>query len=1038
MAKNVGTLVTAAIRPNDSLDRIATAYSTEIRGGLHSVEDVTERDAIMFERRDWGMMCYVKDEDKTYQLEYNYSSDSILDNSNWVEFSGAGGGGGSSTEWVDSVNSIESGVPLTYATGDRFLGGTGPDTVLSGDWYGVTGGAIIERTSTSWNYIYPSEGWTVRVDEEKDTLYRYDGDYPTGSWKRERLNQIINSSATTSDGFSFSATTNANISEYMTDVIYLMSFEDSSLGTASININGLGEKPLVKGGPNGLRQIIKNDILPDIVYNVIYDGTNFQLVRNYSKDDLFSIKYYIEPDDFIVVPQYHQYWVYGDLRIAGELVNYGQVVVANGSLIVETGTFSNYGDLLLVNFNAGTTASYTDSDTVEFDVTNTPYTTVSASVKESSLTPNLLDTASYGGATAGYVLSSDGTSFKWVTPSEGGTGERVAMSITDYGTGVTVSNVQNIIFRGGVVSVPGGTAMGVGVTGESPTVTVWIPMASYVDNFNPSLYSSTTNRYVATPSTNGYTSSTIDGYYSVGDWNTETDFANGTTRPVTNTSSDITAFSATEFSCFDLNTTFDFYLFDGVGNTVSSIESYTISGNGSTQSGPLTITLSNFDTDNDRYKVDAVGKISLPTAFPNGGRFNYKIVHNNSSEGTYEFELNNDIFFDSPANQTSNPTANISGSVTFDESTNSLVYYSGVAFYKSGTVLSMTASGINLLNEITIPSTKQITMTPTNIPFSSTNDGYADGSKAAGDEISGWTLDWNSTGLTYSTTTNINVSSQYKPGFSTNNTISSVASSYVTANIYDYNLTDQQDSSAKAMLFDTVSATTPTYNNNPLNSELGRLSFDDVFTSGTASFDSNTPLSDTELQYIFGRVIYPQTDFTTFYPSDNFTASVDYSSMTASDNTFVYYTNTNTGATTSTTFSGYRWHVTSFGANSAYDVSFSNGVFTLNSNFEEYDLDYDAENSTAGNGDLVILVGIDSTSANETPDTFLYVSGDYNSIPGRVDALTYNFNKSEASKDIKFSKGSLGITVRKVWLFVGFKNSVRGKNLKLGSINFTV
>ena len=68
MAQNIGTLVSSAIRPNDSLDPIASAYAVEIKGGLHTSSNSTDRDAIIFERREWGMLCYVVSYNKTYQL----------------------------------------------------------------------------------------------------------------------------------------------------------------------------------------------------------------------------------------------------------------------------------------------------------------------------------------------------------------------------------------------------------------------------------------------------------------------------------------------------------------------------------------------------------------------------------------------------------------------------------------------------------------------------------------------------------------------------------------------------------------------------------------------------------------------------------------------------------------------------------------------------------------------------------------------------------------------------------------------------------
>jgi len=68
MSQNIGTLITAAIRPNDSLDLIASAYASEIKGGRHSVATHTDMNAIYDVRRIEGMECYVIDEGLTYIL----------------------------------------------------------------------------------------------------------------------------------------------------------------------------------------------------------------------------------------------------------------------------------------------------------------------------------------------------------------------------------------------------------------------------------------------------------------------------------------------------------------------------------------------------------------------------------------------------------------------------------------------------------------------------------------------------------------------------------------------------------------------------------------------------------------------------------------------------------------------------------------------------------------------------------------------------------------------------------------------------------
>ena len=49
MAQNIGILVSAAIRPNDTLDPIATAYASEIMGGLHTAATTTDRNSIIFD-----------------------------------------------------------------------------------------------------------------------------------------------------------------------------------------------------------------------------------------------------------------------------------------------------------------------------------------------------------------------------------------------------------------------------------------------------------------------------------------------------------------------------------------------------------------------------------------------------------------------------------------------------------------------------------------------------------------------------------------------------------------------------------------------------------------------------------------------------------------------------------------------------------------------------------------------------------------------------------------------------------------------------
>ena len=1052
MAQNTGTLITAAIRPNDSLDLIASAFANEIKGGLHSATASSDRDSIFEARREWGMLCYVINDNKTYQLTYGYSSTTLTDNLNWKEFSGSGGSGGG--EWIDSVLTVSFSEPVSPSNGDRYLVGRNQsDSITGTNWLPLTPGFVAQWNSSisHWEITYPTNGMSVRVDEEDNSIYRYEGIYTSGGgWEKEKESQVRHLVATQTGGGSYTATSTPTLNQYDTDGLYIVKFTNTNVGASvSLNVNGLGNVLVKKTDGYVLTDIYSGQIKTGYQYLVTYNGTNFELLDPSSGGGTSSydgsIKYNITQADNIIVKPNTQYWVYGDLNIDGSMDNMGHLIVTNGSVTIgptgsfNVGTWSNVNfaeinGLGEVNYVPRWSSSYmlTATSSIMDDGSAVDITGSTFSINSDIVIPS--------GASAGYVLTSDNSGVATWQPGGGGGGD---ISVVDFGTGITYSSVNNIIFRGGVVSVPVTpfTASAVQVTGAAPTVTVWIPAPNYVGYFSPSLPTGAYSRYVSTPDTNGYTSSVSSGNFGTGDWSPSIT----TTRSVTNVTTH-TAFTESEFACYDLNTTLTFNLLNHDGSSLSSISNYVLNAAGSTTSNGLTITVNSFSADGDRYKASVSGTIAVSTLFPNGGRFTWGVIHNNSGEGAgnsgtgvYAFTQSTPIFYD---NDGVSSSANITGVVQYDEKTPTLKYYSGVAFYDTGSVFAMTASGINLLNDITIPTTKQVDFTPVSLGIS-VLPGFADGSQAGvGSAITGWALNWNNTGLTFSKDGSISSSGLYVPGFSTNNTISAVAGSYVTANLYDYGLADSDNSASKTVLIDTYSVGSVTYNDNPLDSENSRLSVSGVLSSGSSAFNSSLSLSSTntdELQYIFGRIIYPQTNFTLFSPVINTSSSVNYSALSGSNKTYTVYTNINTGSTTGVTFTDYRWHVTSYGADSSYLTSIPNGIFTFTSgttNFTEADLAYSATTGAPGtNGEaLVILVGIDSTGFSTTPDKFLYVSGD---------PVTYMTRQSPGSQSldingqIKFSVGTLP-TAQKVWLFIGYKNSTRGKNLYMSNIHLTV
>jgi hypothetical protein len=83
MANNLGTIITAPIRPVSDLDKFPSAYANELLGGFKIVASITERNAIPTERRTEGSLAYVIADKVTYQLQGG------LADANWAEYKSA-------------------------------------------------------------------------------------------------------------------------------------------------------------------------------------------------------------------------------------------------------------------------------------------------------------------------------------------------------------------------------------------------------------------------------------------------------------------------------------------------------------------------------------------------------------------------------------------------------------------------------------------------------------------------------------------------------------------------------------------------------------------------------------------------------------------------------------------------------------------------------------------------------------------------------------------------------------------------------------
>ena len=372
--QNVGTLIGAAVRPIDDAMPIASAFSFEINGGHHQVATLVARDAIIVQRRQWGMLCTVYNDstatnNATYQLKYGYNSTNTMDNTNWVVFSGGAGGGAGSTNWLNPVISVTMSTPSFPIEGDRYLVGLNSGAALSGNFSSLTnagysgslvGGYIAEYKSSlnNWVTTLPTNGMTIRVNNDDNSFYRYEGTYSTGQWYKERVNQVRYLFAASTNKVDYTITT-GDFFTYSTELVYLVQFGTSNSGaTPTLNINGLGQKTMRKQNSTGISTFEPNDLNSTGIYNVIYDGTNFRVNQPSGSGGAFTLKYKIVADERISVPAYSEYLLYGDLEVNGtlDISPTGKVVLINGALNINGGTVSNSGNIQIVNFATASNA----------------------------------------------------------------------------------------------------------------------------------------------------------------------------------------------------------------------------------------------------------------------------------------------------------------------------------------------------------------------------------------------------------------------------------------------------------------------------------------------------------------------------------------------------------------------------------------------------------------------------------------------------------------------------------------------------------
>lgn len=362
MPLNQGTLISSPIRPLSPGMTIATALSNEILGGLHSVQTLSDRDLITTDRRQFGMLVYIINDDDFYQLK-QVSSPDISDNLNWdlINISGVA----STTEWLDSVISISGTPPGSPTLGDRYLVSSG-----TGIWTPFNN-FIVEWDGSNWNPTIPTEGTTIRVDDDSDAIFSF----IQGVWTRYefvkepwtlRYDVPLGLTLSVSTGSQYLIWGDLNVDggiDSWGNITILNGQLTGSGSVATFSFGTLQQIELLTEiiGATGItvstgslgERIVSTNLIAGTGISFSYGpGTEIEINSVFPTFPGGRPKYIIEAVETVTVPDNELYYIYGDLEVRGtlDIGTAGKVVVTNGALIAASGsTINNIGNVEVYN-----------------------------------------------------------------------------------------------------------------------------------------------------------------------------------------------------------------------------------------------------------------------------------------------------------------------------------------------------------------------------------------------------------------------------------------------------------------------------------------------------------------------------------------------------------------------------------------------------------------------------------------------------------------------------------------------------------------
>ncbi len=180
-------------------------------------------------------------------------------------------------EYYNSVLSIETDpASLSPNPNDQYLIGNG----AIGIWAGKAG-QIARLINVNYAYTQPTDGATIKVDNEDDKVYHHEGAYIAGafSWVTYTMNTVRIANATGTNNYD--ATISPPLETRNSAVLIVALFANANTGAVQFSHNGSGLAAVHKNDGTGIFVDLEaGDIIPGVFYFLWWDGLQYQFHTN--------------------------------------------------------------------------------------------------------------------------------------------------------------------------------------------------------------------------------------------------------------------------------------------------------------------------------------------------------------------------------------------------------------------------------------------------------------------------------------------------------------------------------------------------------------------------------------------------------------------------------------------------------------------------------------------------------------------------------------------------------------------------------------